>query len=267
MSFAVMIEANGQLAATVYDGQQWIGPNSGAVTLAPNRWSRVMFEFDGVSIATLWIDGALVGSKLDMPVAIRAPQQVIALGHWPRGDGRYTLAGALGHVRIEKRDVEDYWRDAMTTALCRRRLTGEQANALKEIEALVAGMDPLDAARLRACAQAQAERLRAFLHTLRTADPRDVAHLRRLGERLRAAWCCTFNRVAARDALLEYFRATSDGAGAERRAQDAVEEFIDISEMCAWPGRVAERVRELGVVLFPELVDFRTDLHDIADSV
>lgn len=267
MSFALMIEANGQLAATVYDGHQWIGPNSGSAAIASDRWSRVMFEFDGVSIASLWIDGALVGSRFDMPVAIRPPHQVIALGHWPRGDGRYTLVGSLGHFRIEKRNVEDFWRDALGTALCRRRLSGAQANALKEIEALVAEMDPIAAARLRTCAQAQSERMRALVHTLRTGNPRDVAHLRRLGDRLRGAWCCTFDRVAARDALLEYFRAVSDGAGPERSIEDVLEEFIAISEMCAGPGRVADRVRELGGVLFPELTAFRTDLRDIADSI
>ncbi len=136
MSFALVIQDDGRLIASIYDGQNWEGLDSGATRVEPGQWARVSFEYDGVSIASIGLDGVTVASRLDMPAGIRQPQQVIALGHWPRGDGRYTLAGDLGHVRIEKRDDEDYWRDAAHTAFCRRHLSPEQADALDELRFL-----------------------------------------------------------------------------------------------------------------------------------
>ncbi len=267
MSFAVVIQADGRLAAAVYDGQQWIGPTS-VVTVASGQWARVMFEYDGVSIATLTLDGNTVGSRLDMPAGIRSPQQVITLGHWPRGDDRYTLEGDLGHVRIEKRDIEEYWRDALQNALCRRRLSGRQAAALKQIEAILTAMEPAERQRRWACAVAQAERLRQFLHDLRTSNPREVVHLRRLGDQLRAAWCGTFDPVAAQAALLEYFRHLSGGDPQSPRLRAALQEFLDLSQMCAGePDRTDQRLRELGAVLFPELESYDARLREIADSV
>lgn len=269
MSFAFFIEADGRLMATIYDGQQWIGPDSGANTIPPQVWSRVSFEYDGVSIAKLTLNGAVVGSRFDMPVGIRQPQQVIALGHWPRGDGRYTLRGDLGHVRMERRDYEDFWRDAMHIAFCRRRLTPLQADAKREIEYLLSTLDPLERERLRECAIRQSERMRSFLHRLRTLDPRGGVRLRQLGERLRAAWCCSFNAPAARKALEEYMASLAGQPGSEERIrfEGLVDEFLAIGTMCAWPGAPYDRIRELGLILFPELQSFELDLRQIAEAV
>lgn len=267
MSFALFIESDGRLIATVFDGQNWIAVDSGTKTVSPNEWSSVMFEYDGVSIASLSLNDAVVGSRLDMPVGIRAPQQVISMGHWPRGDGRYTFVGDLGPIRIEKRDVDDFMQDAWATALCRRRLTAEQANAINELVALTEAMDPAEVARLRACAQAQSQRIRELLHELRTFNPRHLVYLRTLGDRLRSAWCCSFDRVAARSALLDYFRLVSGGDPADARLRAWIEEFLDLADMCTFSGKEYDRVRELGAILFPELASYEADLRDIADSV
>jgi hypothetical protein len=194
---------------------------------------------------------------------------VIALGHWPRGDDRYTFAGDLGHVRIEKRDYEDYGRDALRTAFCRRRLSPEQAEALRELRFLMSTMASEERERFLACAKTKSERIRRFLHNLRSWDRREVARLRSLGDRLRAAWCCTFDAPAAYAALLDYFRAVSGAPGSSERARfrAALDEFFDIAYMCSWPGQPYQRMRELGAILFPELGSFETDLRVIADSV
>ncbi len=269
MSFAFFIESDGRLVGTIYDGQQWIGPDSGANTVPPQAWSRVSFEYDGVSLAKLTLNGAVVGGRFDMPPAIRQPQQVITLGHWPRGDGRYTLRGDLGHVRIERRDYEDFWRDAMHIAFCRRRLTPVQADAKREIEYLLSTLDPLERERLRECAVRQSERMRAFLHQLRTVDPRGAVRLRQLGERLRAAWCCSFNAPAARQALLEYIMSIAGEPGSEARAryEALAEEFLTISTMCAWTGAPYERIRELSLILFPELQSFELDFRQLVEAL
>lgn len=267
MSFALMILPDGRLMATVYDGENWVGLESGSHTVTPNQWSSIMFEYDGISIASLWLDGVTVQSKFDMPVAIKPPRELIALGYWPRGDGRYTLLGDLGHVRIERRDVEDYWRDAWTVAMCDRKLSSEQANALKELHVLIDKMDPALKKQYHDCAVAQAEHLRNFLHKLRASNPRYIVHLRILGERLRNAWCGTFDAVEARDALLEYFRIFSGGDPANLRFRTALEESLEIRRMCGPTDRTSQRIFELGKIIFPEMSNFETDLLKIADSV
>lgn len=269
MSFAFFIESDGRLSGTIYDGHNWIGPNSGASTIPPNIWSRVSLEYDGVSVAKLTLNGSVVGSRLDMPYGMLQPQQVITLGHWPRADGRYTLHGDLGHVRIERRDYEDIWRDAMQIGFCRRRLTPVQADAKREIEYLISTLEPSELERLRECAIKQSERMRAFLHELRSINPRGTVRLRQLGERLRGAWCCSFIAPVARQALLDYFLSVAGGSGSEERKNfyAAVEEFFQISTMCAWEEYPYERIRELSLIVFPELHSFELEFREIVEAV
>lgn len=269
MSFALVIRDDGRLSGSIYDGQNWLEVDSGATTVPANQWSRVAFDYDGVGVASLRLNGSTVGSRLDMPVSIRQPQQVIALGHWPRGDDRYTFAGDLGHVRIEKRDYEDYARDALHTAFCRRRLSPEQADALLQLRFLMRTLPPEERQRALACFKAKSDRLRQFVRMLRSWGQREMVRLRTLESRLRAAWCCAFDAAEAHAALREYFRAVAGAPGSRERARfrTALEEFFDIAKMCSWPGQPYERMRELGAILFPELSSFETDLRVIADSV
>ncbi len=269
MSFAFFVESDGRLTATVFDGRDWTGPDSGAVTVPTGRWSRVAFQHDGVSEGILVLDGRVVGRNHDMPPVMHQPQQVIGVGRWPRGDDRYTFRGRLGQVCIERRDYEDFWRDAMATAFCQRRLSPRQADALREIFHHVERLDPAEKARLRACAAAQSERLRRLLHELRGRGRRDTARLRRLGDRLRTAWCCVADAPAIREALREYFESVSGppGSSEARFFREALEEFLDIARMCAWRGHPYDRIRELAPILFPELRTAEEDLREIADSV
>ncbi len=269
MSFAFLIESDGRLVATVYDGQRWVGPDSGTTTVPANRWSRVAFQHDGVSHAFLTLDGNVVGRSHDMPPVMHQPRQVIAVGHWPRGDGRYTFRGRLGHVRIERRDYEDFWRDAMATAFCQRRLTPRQADAIREIFHLFDGLDTAEKERLRACAAAQSERLRRLLHRLRGRGRRETVRLRQLGDRLREAWCCIADEAAIREALREYFQSISGPPGSEeaRFFREVLEEFVDISRMCARQGQPYDRMGELASILLPELRTAEADLRDIAASL
>ncbi len=269
MSFALFIEADGRLMGTVNDGARWVGVGSGANRVSPGVWSRVSFEYDGVSIAKLTIDGATVGSRFDLSATLHQPQQVIALGHWPRGDDRYTLRGALGHVRIERRDFEDVWRDAMAVAFCRRRLTPAQADARRELEYLFTTLAPGERERLRNCAIEQSARMRALFNELRGESTRDVARQRALGDALRGSWCCAFNPVAAREALLDWFRAVGGehGSPAHEQLMARIEEFLDIGSMCAWEGQPYDRMRELGQILFPELRTFEMDLREVAGTI
>ncbi len=269
MSFAFFIEPDGRLVGTIYDGANWVATESSPNTIIPDTSARVMFEYDGVSIARLTLDGATVGRRFDMPHVLYQPQQVIALGHWPRGDGRYTLQGKLGHVRIERRDYQDISRDALQTALCRRRLTSRQADALCEIQYLMTTLDPRTQERLREGAITVAERMRAFIHDLRTMTPRGGSQLQLLGDQLRNAWCCSFNAPAVRQALLEYMRAVGGEPGTRERERlhAMVEEFLSISRICDGEGYPYDRLRELNLILFPELRSFEMDLRQLVEAI
>lgn len=262
MSFAFFIESDGRLIATIYDGNKWIGPDSGSTTVPANKWSRISFEYDGISIAKLKIDGKIVGSRLDMPYMMRQPQQVITLGHWPRRDDRYTFQGDLGHIRIERRDYEDIWRDAMQTAFCKRHLTSAQANAKREIEYLFTTLDPSKQEHLRECAIKQMEHMRQFMNKLRGIGPREVAHLRQLGDRLRAAWCCSLDISEVRKSLLNYFKSISDKLESKENLGTLVEEFFTISNMCVLEGYPYDRIRELSFIVFPDLRSSEMELRE-----
>lgn len=265
MSFAVFIESDGRLMGSIYDGQQWIVVDSGSTKIPPNKWSRVSFEYDGVNIAKLTLENAIVGSRFDMSHSTRQPQQLIALGHWPRGDGRYTLHGDLGHVRIERRNQENIWRDAMETAFCRRRLSPAQADAKREIEYLVSTLDPSEIKRLSECAKRQYEEMRHFFHRLRGSSPREVIRLRQLGEGLRAAWCCSFDIAGVRQSLLDHFPAIADKLESEEGTspEKLFEEFWRISKMCTWKEYPYNRIRELSLLIFPDLRLAEMDLQEI----
>lgn len=269
MSFALVIESDGRLHGTVYDGHNWVGPDSGATKVPANQWSRVAFEFDGVSIARLTLDGATVATKLDMPVGMRQPQQVITLGHWPRGDHRYTFKGDIGHVRIERRDHEDVFADAVETAFCRRRLSPAQVDAKREMAYLFESLPEAEQQALRDCAKAQYEEMARLIHDLRALGGRETVKLRQLGTTLRAAWCCSLDVGAARDALVAYLTSIAGQPDTPERERfhDVVHRFLAISHMCERHGQPYDRMNELNRILFPELVDFEMALMGVVEGL
>lgn len=269
MSFALVIESDGRLHGTVFDGHKWVGPDSGAARVPPNQWSRVTFEFDGVSIATLTLDGATVGTRLDMPVGMHQPRQVITIGHWPRGDHRYTFKGEIGHVRIERRDHQDVFMDAVETAFCKRRLSSAQVDARREMAYLFGTLSALERQALRDCAKAQYEEMARFIHELRGLGGRETVRLRQLGNALRAAWCCSLDIGAARDALTAYLRSVAGQPDTPERERflDFVHRFIAISHRCERHGSPYDRMNALNAALFPELADFEMALIQLVEDL
>lgn len=269
MSFAFIIESDGRLRGTIYDGHNWIGPDSGAKTIPPNEWSRVSFEYDGVSIGQLTINEEIVGRRLDMSPGLAQPQQVISLGHWPRGDGRYTLEGDLGHVRIDRRDHDNYLRDALAMALCKRRLSPRQAAAMQEIDLLAKSVDQAQIEEIMQCFMEQCKRMRVFLHNLRSWTTGREGNLQLLAKKLRAAWCCSYNASEAENALYTFFHANAGQPGSQERQRflDAVEEFLQISTQCRWEGEPFDRIRELCLIIWPELAHFETDLLEFSQLI
>ena len=266
MSFAFVIEADGRLHGTIYDGHQWDGPDSGSNKVPANQWSRVSFEYDGVSYGKVTLNGNIVGTKMGLPTSIYQPQQVITLGHWPRGDNRYTFKGQIGHVRIEKRDYEDYWRDAMVTAFCRKPLSSKQMAALTELEYIINNLDEKETLILKRCAAKQSKLICEWLHKMRSLVPRGYYVLRKLGMNLREAWCCIPNIGKIKGELLNFFRSFDFETGSSELEQFMVlmEEFFKIAHLCEKKGQPFDRITELNKILFPELDEWETAIREIA---
>ncbi len=268
MSFALVIQPNGQLVGTIYDGQQWIGPDSGTNLLTPNAWNRVAFEFDGISRATLKIEEAIVGSRDDMPLGIAQPNQVITLGHWPRGDDRYTLSGALGHVRIEKRDPEDYIRDAQRLIFCKRKLSDLQMDAYREMWYLYDTLSSPEQEALERCARTQARAIRELIREMRSWGTRGRVRLFQLAGLLKNAWCCLYDGNQIRKLLIEYFAEVGDHVSKEQKEKflHSVQEFFNLSNQCNRSGYPYDRMRQLFFVLFPELTNYEKDIKELIDQ-
>ncbi len=253
MSFAFFIESDGCLSGTVFDGANWKGPHSRSAQVPMNEWSRVCFEYDGVSLAKLVLNNRVVGSSFEMSYKVAQPRQVITIGHWPRGDHRYTFQGDIGHIRIERRNQEDIWRDALEILYCRRKLTPLQLSARRELEFLLRKLPAKEQQEITKCMLQQLALLRKMLNRIRGDSPKEVAILRRFGDELRQAWCCSLDVGKAVEILKRLFRHLKKVYGGARSAEEMFEELVELSRMCAREGPHYKRMQELMLIIFPEL--------------
>jgi hypothetical protein len=255
MSFAFVIEKDGRLSGTVFDGEKWVQVTSGTTRVPAGTWSRVSFLYDGIYIGRLTIDDATVGSSVEMPLGMRQPTEVIAVGHWPKGDGRYTFKGEFGHVRIARRDYEDVARDAWRMLLCRRHLTPRQIDALRELTVLMNSLDAATQEEVRACLAKQTQQMISVVRSMSAGDPQGIAAQRQLVERLHDAWCCDFDVQGAKQIFREYLTQQAGAPGSAQRASflSAWTQLTKTSAACMRAGPPFDRMRELLCITFPEL--------------
>lgn len=265
MSFAFFVEADQRLFGGIFDGQDWVPVQSGNNLVPLNQWSRVSFEYDGICLGRLKLNGASVGTNVSMPLGMRQPQQNITLGHWPSGDGRYTFVGDLGHVRISRRDYEDFLRDAWALLFCQRRLLPHQAEALKKFILMAKLLDERTKEALRRCALDRSEELLKLLRTFWADNQREIILQEKLAADLRQAWCCTYDPYRATHILQEYLKRHAGAPGTRRRAafQQAVNRFSQLSAMCAFPGDRFDRLRQLLAAASPELSSLQEELEQL----
>lgn len=109
MSFALYVEPDGALQATIYDRSGvWEGPRAPRGSIRRDVWHTADFRHDGISHARLFVDGVLVAERFDVPGPVRTPGPYgIAVGAWPDPDDRYTLQGRIDDVMIYKHDPTD----------------------------------------------------------------------------------------------------------------------------------------------------------------
>jgi len=269
MSFAFFIEANRSLVATVYDGKNWIGVNSGKIKVPLNEWSSVAFEYDGISLGKLTINNTHAGTSLTMPMGMYQPKQNITIGHWPSGDGRYTFIGDIGHTRISKRDYEDFWRAAVITLFCNRKLSPAQADAMEEFNVIAKSLDKRTKESIKKCAKEVSQKLIELVRVLRDGNMRNIVLHRQFANLLRQAWCCRLDELKAKQVLLDFLH---DQAGKKNTRQykefkEIVEEFLKLRYMCERHGMPYDRLRELLFIAVPELSHVNIELDQIATTI
>jgi hypothetical protein len=269
MSFAFFIEQNGQLVGGIYNGQDWIAVTSGNSLVPLDQWSDVSFEYDGICIGKLQINGKRVGININMPMGMRQPYQNITIGHWPSGDDRYTFIGDVGKIIIYRRDYEDFMRDTLYILFCRRRFGPQQADALMELMAIARAMDNDTQEEIDKCAKAMMVKLIGFFRALRASNMDNIEDQTKLGKDLKEAWCCAFEAEKAKRILMEFFRKQAGTPKSEQRAQFIIwlKEFNDIMLMCERKGPIFDRIRELLFIIFPEFQCFKIGVKELIQMI
>lgn len=269
MSFAFFIESDQRLVAGIYDGQKWEPVTSGNSLVPLNKWSRVSFEYDGVCIGRLTLNGERVGVNINMPMGIHQPYQNITIGHWPSGDGRYTFMGEMGHVRISRRDYEDFWQGTVQNLFCQRKFNPRQADAMKELLVMIDSLDPRTKEQIQKCAKARSEKLLKLFRTLRAGNKDNIVIQQQLGNDLLKAWCCKHDVWKVKQILLEFFQGQAGPSGSEQRSKflKILDEYFEIGIMCEKKGPPFDRMRELLLIVVPELSYLQVEIKQLIEMI
>ena len=255
MSFALYVEADGQLRATIYDDRTWVATDSQPGAIPFDQWSDVSFEYDGICAGVLRRDGTIIGSNFSMPLGMHQPRENITIGHWPSGDDRYTFSGDIGRVTIRKRDYEDVWQDAVDSMWCNRNLSPRQVIAVKELNQLLSSLDRETVVRLRECAAAQVQAVYPLLRKMRLGNPEVLSAQHKLGDAMLAAWCCGADLAEVKGKMLTLLEGQAGEPGTPQRSdfRDMLAELSRIAEICDWSEPPFDTIRRLFLVTVPEL--------------
>jgi hypothetical protein len=175
----------------------------------------------------------------------------------------------MGHVRISRRDYEDFWRDTVMNAFCQRRLTSRQADAMQELRVMMDAIDPKTKEAIRECAKKQSNMLIQLLRKLRAGNMRNIAIQQKLGENLQEAWCCDLDALKAKQVLLDFFRTQAGKPNSEQRADflKTLDEFRKITVMCERNTPPFDRMEELLLTALPELSSVPDEIEQIIQSI
>lgn len=103
-SFCLLVEPDGVLEGTIYNGARWEGVRSPPGTMPLGRWVRTTYVYDGLDTSALYLDGALVG--LDQrPLGRMDPVGWpfgLNIGAWPDRDLR-MFVGRIEDLKIWRR--------------------------------------------------------------------------------------------------------------------------------------------------------------------
>ncbi len=100
-SFSLLVEPDGVVEGTIYNGSRWEGVRSAPGAMPLRRWVRVTYVYDGLDTSALYLDGALLGLDERALGSVEAVDWPFGLnvGGWPERDVR-MFRGAIEELRI-----------------------------------------------------------------------------------------------------------------------------------------------------------------------
>jgi hypothetical protein len=100
-SFSVLVEPDGILEGTIYNGSRWEGVRSRPNLLPFSEWVKVTYLYDGVDTSALYLNGERVGVNL-RPLGRIEPVGWpfgLNIGAWPDKDRR-VFKGRIDEVKL-----------------------------------------------------------------------------------------------------------------------------------------------------------------------
>jgi hypothetical protein len=103
-SFSLLVEPDGILEGTIYNGARWEGVRTAPGAMPLERWARITYVYDGIDTSVLYLDGELVGydnRPLGRPDPVGWPFG-LNVGAWPERDIR-MFVGCIEELKIWRR--------------------------------------------------------------------------------------------------------------------------------------------------------------------
>jgi hypothetical protein len=101
LSFALFIDADGSLGATVYSGSDWGGVRSTPGVVPVRRWVEIRYNYDGIDTSEIAVDGAVRAQEFSSFGPVRGVQWPygVSVGAWPDAEKR-LFHGRMDALRV-----------------------------------------------------------------------------------------------------------------------------------------------------------------------
>lgn len=261
MSFAFFIEADKKLMATIYDGNNWVNVKS-SEDIPTNQWSKVSFQYDGISIGKLVLNGNVIGINCNMPTGMLQPQTIIAIGHWPNGDNRYTYQGKIKTVKIKRRNIEDIAYDQYKFLFCKKtHLNYEQSLALKEIFLILDSLDEKTKKEINNWASKHSDKILQLINTLRQGSMRNIAIHRDFVRVVSKIWCEERNTDGIKHSIEYLFNNMFDknNSSEYQQLEKIITDCLEIILTDCIDNEILKKIEQLFYIVIPEISDLNNN--------
>jgi len=104
LAFALFVDADGSIGATVYSGTDWGGARSGPGVVPLQRWVDIRYSHDGIDTTEIEVDGTVHAQEFSSFGPVRGVQWPygVSIGAWPDADKR-LFHGRMDAVRLWRR--------------------------------------------------------------------------------------------------------------------------------------------------------------------
>ena len=101
LAFALFLDADGSIGATMYSGVDWGGARSDPGVVPLRRWVDIRYSYDGIDTCEIEVDGAVRAQEYSSFGPVRGVQWPygVSIGAWPDADKR-LFHGRMDAVRM-----------------------------------------------------------------------------------------------------------------------------------------------------------------------